>query len=72
MKLHQLKILVTICESGSFQETARLLHLSQPALSRTIKELETSLGVPLLVRSNRGITTTEYGERLVRRARCST
>lgn len=69
MKLHQLKVLVTICESGSFQETARLLHLSQPALSRTIKELETSLGVPLLVRSNRGITTTEYGERLVRRAR---
>lgn len=69
MKLHQLKVLVTICESGSIQETARLLHLSQPALSRTIKELETSLGVPLLVRSNRGITTTEYGERLVRRAR---
>jgi len=69
MKLHQLKVLVTICESGSFQETARLLHLSQPALSRTIKELETSLGVPLLIRSNRGITTTDYGERLVRRAR---
>ncbi|MBC3474397.1 MULTISPECIES: LysR substrate-binding domain-containing protein [Pseudomonas] len=69
MKLHQLKVLVTICESGSIQETARLLHLSQPALSKTIKELESSLGVPLLVRSNRGITTTEYGERLVRRAR---
>ncbi|MCT8166553.1 MULTISPECIES: LysR family transcriptional regulator [unclassified Pseudomonas] len=69
MKLHQLKVLITICESGSIQETARLLHLSQPALSKTIKELEASLGVPLLVRSNRGITTTEYGERLVRRAR---
>lgn len=69
MKLHQLKVLVSICESGSMQETARLLHLSQPALSKTIKELETSLGVPLLVRSNRGITTTEYGERLARRAR---
>lgn len=69
MKLHQLKVLVSICDSGSIQETARLLHLSQPALSKTIKELETSLGVPLLVRSNRGITTTEYGERLVRRAR---
>ena len=69
MKLQQLKALVAICESGSIQETARQLHVSQPALSKTIKELETTLGVPLLVRSNRGITPTEYGERLLRRAR---
>lgn len=69
MKLHQLKALVAIYESGSIQETARLLHMSQPALSKTIKELENSLGIQLLVRSNRGITATELGERLVRRAR---
>ncbi|MDE1165459.1 MAG: LysR family transcriptional regulator [Pseudomonas sp.] len=69
MKLHQLRALVSICESGSIQEASRLLHISQPALSKGIKELEAELGVPLLVRSNRGITATEYGERLVRRAR---
>ncbi|BAN46093.1 LysR family transcriptional regulator [Metapseudomonas resinovorans] len=69
MKLHQLRAIVAICESGSIQEASRLLHISQPALSKGIKELETELGVPLLVRSNRGITLTEYGERLVRRAR---
>ncbi len=69
MKLHQLRAIVAICESGSIQEASRLLHISQPALSKSIKELETELGVPLLVRSNRGITVTEYGERLVRRAR---
>lgn len=69
MKLHQLRALVAICESGSIQEASRLLHISQPALSKSIKELEAELGVPLLLRSNRGITATEYGERLVRRAR---
>jgi LysR family transcriptional regulator of abg operon len=69
MKLHQLRAIVTICESGSIQEASRLLHISQPALSKGVKELEADLGVPLLIRSNRGITVTEYGERLVRRAR---
>lgn len=69
MKLHQLRAMVSICESGSIQEASRLLHISQPALSKGIKELEAELGVPLLIRSNRGITATEYGERLVRRAR---
>lgn len=69
MKLHQLRAIVAICESGSIQEASRLLHISQPALSKGIKELETELGVSLLIRSNRGITATEYGERLVRRAR---
>lgn len=68
MKLYQLRALQVICESGSIQKASQLLHISQPALSKGIKELETELGVPLLVRSNRGITVTEYGERLVRRA----
>ena len=69
MKLHQLRAIVAISESGSIQEASRLLHISQPALSKGIKELEAELGVSLLVRSNRGITVTEYGVRLVRRAR---
>ena len=69
MKLHQLRAIVAISESGSIQEASRLLHISQPALSKGIKELEAELGVPLLVRSNRGITVTAYGERLLRRAR---
>ncbi|WNF47741.1 LysR family transcriptional regulator [Pseudomonas sp. SG20056] len=69
MKLHHLRALLAIFESGSIQEASRLLHISQPALSKSIKELEAELGVPLLLRSNRGITATEYGERLVSRAR---
>jgi DNA-binding transcriptional LysR family regulator len=69
MKLHQLRAIVAISESGSIQEASRLLHISQPALSKSIKELEAELGVSLLARSNRGITVTKYGEHLVRRAR---
>ncbi|MFZ5959298.1 LysR substrate-binding domain-containing protein [Pseudomonas knackmussii] len=69
MKLHQLRALLAISENGSIQEASRLLGISQPALSKSIKELETELGVSLLVRSNRGITITGYGERLVRSAR---
>ncbi|MFY0729662.1 LysR substrate-binding domain-containing protein [Pseudomonas sp. NFX15] len=69
MKHHQLRALLVICESGSIQEASRMLHISQPSLSRSIKELESELGVNLLVRSNRGITLTIYGEHLLIRAR---
>ena len=48
MKLHQLRAIVAICESGSIQEASRLLHISQPALSKGIKELEAELGRPVL------------------------
>jgi DNA-binding transcriptional LysR family regulator len=69
MKHNQLRAFLTICESGSIQEASRILHISQPSLSRSIKELETELGVHLLVRSNRGVTLTIYGEHLLSRAR---
>lgn len=72
MKLHQLRALRTIAESGSLQEAARLLEVTQPSLSKAVKELEEELGVPLLVRSNRGVTVTAYGERLVSMARLVT
>ncbi len=69
MKIHQLRALLAIHECGSIQEASRHLHTSQPSLSRNIKELESELGVHLLVRSNRGITLTAYGQHLVARAR---
>lgn len=69
MKLQQLRILLTVQETGSLQEASRILHVTQPALSRAIKELEAELGVMLLVRSNRGVTLTAYGERLLVHAR---
>ncbi|MFR0687813.1 LysR family transcriptional regulator [Enterobacterales bacterium AE_CKDN230030158-1A_HGKHYDSX7] len=72
MKLHQLRAIRTIAESGSLQEASRLLEVTQPSLSKAVKELEGELGVPLLVRSNRGVTVTPYGERLLSMARLVT
>lgn len=69
MKLHQLRALVAIDETGSLQEASRNLHVTQPALSRAIKELEMDLGVTILVRSNRGVTLTDFGKRLIGHAR---
>jgi len=69
MKLHQLRALVSIHETGSLQDASQVLHLTQSALSRAIKELENELGITLLVRSNKGMTLTEYGQRMLGHAR---
>lgn len=69
MKLHQLRALVSIHETGSLQEASEILHLTQSALSRAIKELENELGITLLVRSNKGMTLTEHGQRMLGHAR---
>jgi LysR family pca operon transcriptional activator len=60
--------LLTVSEKGSINKAAEALHLSQPALTRSIFRLEQALGVPLLERSARGITLTRYGQVLVRHA----
>lgn len=68
MKLHQLRVLLAVAEHGSIHEGARALHISQPALSKAIAELERELGVTLLSRSVRGVSLTAYGLALVKRA----
>lgn len=47
MKLHQLRNLLAIGRQGSVRAAARELGLAQPALTRSIRELEQELGVPL-------------------------
>ncbi len=69
MKLHQLRALVAVQEHGSMQEASKILHVTQPALSRAIKELEHELGTQLLVRNSRGVVLTESGQRLLVHAR---
>ncbi|NBA94906.1 LysR family transcriptional regulator [Pseudomonas sp. R5(2019)] len=68
MKLHQLKALVAIHQSGSILEASKILHITQPALSRAIKELERELGFVLLQRSYKGMTLTDEGKRIIRHA----
>lgn len=68
MKLQQLRVLLAVAQHGSIHEAARSLHISQPALSKAIAELERELGVTLLSRSVRGVSLTAYGMALVKRA----
>jgi len=69
MKLHQLAALVSASENGSLRQAAEKLHLSQPALSRSIRELESELGVKLLERTPLGVEPTAYGHALILRSR---
>lgn len=69
MNLKQLRAFVEVVQHGSFVQAGERLHLSQPALSLTIKALEQDLGGPLLVRTTRSVTLTPEGETLLPLAR---
>lgn len=69
MKLHQLRALAAVAETGSILEAARTLHVTQSALSKSIKELETQVGATLFVRSSKGVRLNAFGQRLVVHAR---
>lgn len=60
--LRQLRAFVSVMEAGSFSEAAKLMHLSQAALSGLIKELEGQLGVRLLDRNTRSVAPSAVGE----------
>ena len=68
MKFNQLRDVVAIAERGSLRAAARHLMLAQPALTRSVHELERELGVPLFERRARGMMLTPMGEAFVRRA----
>jgi DNA-binding transcriptional LysR family regulator len=64
--VNDLIALLAVAREGSFTRAAAKLGVSQPALSRTISNLEARLGLRLLARSTRGVAATEAGERLIR------
>lgn len=69
MTLAQLRYAITVAHSGSMNEAARTLFLSQPSLSSAIKELEEEIGVEIFRRTNRGISVTPEGEEFLAYAR---
>lgn len=69
MKLQTLQALICIEEVGSLRAAAQLLHLSQPALSAAIQQLEEELKAPLLVRTKRGVSLTSFGQAFMKHAR---
>ncbi len=69
MNLRHLRAFAAIADLGGYARAAPVLHLSQPALSRQIHELEAQLGVPLFDRVGRGVQLTSEGEDLLLRSR---
>jgi DNA-binding transcriptional LysR family regulator len=70
LKLRDLRVLMSVVQHGSMVKAAEHLGTSQPAVSRTISELEQSLGLRLLDRSPQGIVPTPYGHALMKRSVC--
>ncbi len=64
MNLHLLRIFATVARRKSFSRAAEDLVISQPAVSKGVRELERQLGLALLDRSRGGVTLTEAGETL--------
>lgn len=67
LKLRDLDILIMVVQTGAMGRAATRLHMSQPAVSKAIADLEHTLGVRLLHRSRRGAEPTPYGAALVKR-----
>jgi DNA-binding transcriptional LysR family regulator len=65
LKLHDLHVLMAVVQAGSMSKAAALLNTGQPAISRSISELEHELGVRLLDRGRQGVKPTQYGRALL-------
>lgn len=61
--------LIALHETGSFSRAAELLHITQPALSRSIQTLEEELGLPLIDRIGKRNEFTAFGEAVIARAK---
>lgn len=61
MEIRVLRYFIAVANEENISAAAKQLHLSQPTLSRQLKELEVELGTELFVRGNRKITLTEEG-----------
>ena len=60
---------LVIAEQGSMSRAAKILHISQPSLTRLVRLLEAELGAPILERGARGVRLNEFGERVMDHAR---
>ncbi|MBO5575867.1 MAG: LysR family transcriptional regulator [Ruminococcus sp.] len=68
MDIRVLRYFLAVAREQSFSLAAQRLYLSQPTLSRQLRELEEELGKKLLIRGNKGVTLTEEGMMLRKRA----
>lgn len=68
IKLSDLHILMAVAQSGSMARAASQLSVSHPVISRSIADLERTLGVQLLERNPRGVELTDYGRAMLNRS----
>ena len=66
ISLHDLRVFMSVVQAGSMGKAAKRLA-SQPAISRSIADLESALGVRLLDRSPQGVEPTPYGRAILKR-----
>lgn len=69
MTLQQLKYVIEVAECGSITEAARLLHISQPSVSNSIRELEAEVQITIFIRSRKGIKLSTDGREFLSYAR---
>src|SRR4051812_2784264 len=67
MKLHDLNVLMAVVQTGSMSKAAALLNTTQSAISRSVADLEQTVGVRLLDRRPHGVEPTQYGRALLDR-----
>ncbi len=69
LKFRHLQLLIAIDDYGNLGKVADILNVTQPALSKTLTELQNGLGVKLFERTGRGLKPTPYASRLIWHAR---
>lgn len=69
MDIKDLRCFIVLAEELNFRQAAEKLHISQPPLTRRIRQLEQELGVSLFERTTRRVALTEAGQSLLREAR---
>src|SRR5688572_19616209 len=69
MRLNQIRDLIAVSEAGSLRAAARRIGVSQPAMSKSLAELEREFQAQLLTRTSRGVALTAAGRAFVARAR---
>jgi DNA-binding transcriptional LysR family regulator len=68
-RLSAMETFIRVVDTGSFSAAARQLRIGQPAISKAMAQLEGRLGTRLLLRSSRGLATTEAGQNFYERAK---
>ena len=69
MRIQQLHYIVKIVETGSMNEAAKQLFITQPSLSNAVRDLERELGIKIFIRNPKGITLTKDGAEFLSYAR---